>query len=138
MQAEDARKHAEALLLEATNAYNSALTLSPVEVLDALDACVNGCTSAQGMDALCGRLRPALARAEQRRGELQQVAQKRKIEELENRLTCPICLDHKKNVSCVPCGHALCRACADAVSSRGNRKCPFCREDVQHTNPIFL
>eukprot|EP00026_Physarum_polycephalum_P009594 Phypoly_transcript_09722.p1 GENE.Phypoly_transcript_09722~~Phypoly_transcript_09722.p1 ORF type:complete len:411 (+),score=94.84 Phypoly_transcript_09722:142-1374(+) len=110
----------------------------PTETLNALEAAVNASTSAQDMEALCARLKAVHARAKQRMGELQQIAQQRKIDELESSLTCPICMDQKKNVSCVPCGHALCRACADAVSTRGNPRCPICREEVRSTNPIYL
>jgi hypothetical protein len=110
----------------------------PAETLNALESAVNTCTSAKDMEALCARLKAVLARAKQRTSELQQTSQQRKIDELENSLTCPICMDQKKNVSCVPCGHALCRACADAVSTRGNPKCPICRVEVRQTNPIYL
>ena len=111
---------------------------SPAAMLDEIAAALHSMTSAQEIDALCVRMKDVLTRAKQRRVELQQVVQQRKIDELESSLTCPICMDQKKNVSCVPCGHALCRACAEAVSGRGNRKCPICREVVQHTNAIYL
>jgi hypothetical protein len=110
----------------------------PADTLNSLDTAVNTIASTQDMDALCVRLKAILMHAKQRKVELDHIVQQRKIDELESSLTCPICMDQKKNVSLVPCGHALCRVCADAVSARGNRRCPICREEVRQTNQIFL
>jgi len=84
-------------------------------------------------ESLCTKLKAKLGQAKQRMVTLQQT----KLEELESTLLCPICMDQKKNVSCSPCGHALCRKCSDAILS-ANKKCPICRLDVRQINPIYL
>lgn len=119
--------------LQQLNANGGASASSMLESLD-----LERITSLDEAEALCVQLKAKLTQAKARRTTLQQINQQRKIEELESTLMCPICMDQKKNVSCVPCGHALCKACADAMFSRGGKKCPMCRIVVRETNPIFL
>jgi len=66
--------------------------------------------------------------------------QQRQIENLQDQLhwsECPICIDQKKDVSLVPCGHSMCKACSELVLSK-TKNCPICRNPVQTQIPMYL
>ena len=55
-------------------------------------------------------------------------AQQCMMEERENRTRCVICLDAKRSVVLLPCGHqVLCVACAEKLK---NDECPLCRQAI--------
>ncbi len=46
---------------------------------------------------------------------------------------CSVCLEHKRLMVCVPCGHlCICEECKSRVT-----KCPICREDIRECIHIF-
>ncbi len=68
--------------------------------------------------------------------------QQKQIDKLKEVLLCPICMDKQKNVSLEPCGHALCKGCANLLfgnTNNGNGKgCPLCRKTVKVIHQIYL
>ena len=42
---------------------------------------------------------------------------------------CPICLDNKKSILCLPCRHFFCRDCIDKLLVKAN--CPICRTQIR-------
>ena len=46
---------------------------------------------------------------------------------------CPICLERPKDTVLIPCGHVLCKGCAEKIMA----VCPMCRADVKEKNPVF-
>ena len=58
----------------------------------------------------------------------------REYEDLQNKVTCKICLDAKIEVLFLPCRHLVCCAkCASMV-----RECPFCRKNIEGTVKVFM
>jgi hypothetical protein len=46
---------------------------------------------------------------------------------------CSVCLEHKRLMVCVPCGHlCICQECREKVT-----KCPICRTDIRECMYIF-
>ena len=54
----------------------------------------------------------------------------------ENGTICPICLENKKSIICLPCRHFFCRFCMDLLLDKG--KCPICRANIKITFDIDL
>ena len=54
----------------------------------------------------------------------------------ENGTICPICLENKKSIICLPCRHFFCRTCMDLLLDKG--KCPICRANIKITFDIDL
>ncbi len=52
----------------------------------------------------------------------------------ENRLKCDICDVNTKNVV-FNCGHSICSVCNSQLQ---NRECPFCRQPITSTGPLFI
>ncbi|XP_063808313.1 E3 ubiquitin-protein ligase TRIM41-like isoform X2 [Pseudophryne corroboree] len=52
------------------------------------------------------------------------------VKELEDEVTCPICLDSFKDPVSIECGHSFCRACISQTwrGIRSNFSCPQCRK----------
>jgi hypothetical protein len=50
-------------------------------------------------------------------------------------LTCPVCLDKKKNVVFDLCRHTFCGDCADKITSK---KCPLCKTVNNGVDLIYL
>eukprot|EP01059_Diplonema_ambulator_P033230 TRINITY_DN685_c3_g1_i1.p1 TRINITY_DN685_c3_g1~~TRINITY_DN685_c3_g1_i1.p1 ORF type:complete len:504 (+),score=57.51 TRINITY_DN685_c3_g1_i1:27-1514(+) len=48
-------------------------------------------------------------------------------------LECGVCLDKKKDVVLVPCGHLLCDTCAHEVT-----ECPYCRHKIGSRMKVYL
>jgi len=46
--------------------------------------------------------------------------------------TCPVCLTVNCDVAIVPCGHCVCSACMQNITSAavGSARCPVCRADI--------
>jgi len=46
--------------------------------------------------------------------------------------TCPVCLTVNCDVAIVPCGHCVCSACMQNITSAavGSSRCPVCRADI--------
>ena len=44
---------------------------------------------------------------------------------------CPICLDNKKSIICLPCKHFFCKPCLDKLIDK--RNCPICRTEIKIT-----
>lgn len=57
---------------------------------------------------------------------------KRRIEHLEDCLTCCICMDKQVCVVLCPCGHMTCDECSNLIS-----QCPQCRTDVDIFQKVF-
>jgi E3 ubiquitin-protein ligase mind-bomb len=55
-----------------------------------------------------------------------------KIESLEDKQCCAICLDLTSNVA-FSCGHLACSQCAQPL-----KQCHFCRQDIQQKIPLFF
>jgi hypothetical protein len=55
-----------------------------------------------------------------------------KLNEIQNEMNCPICLDILKNVVVTKCLHRYCRECIETHLCKLDqaRKCPLCKEDV--------
>ena len=58
------------------------------------------------------------------------------LEELEQQLTCPVCLDIYTNPKSLPCLHSFCQQCLEGlpVNPQGNKyyiKCPTCRTSTE-------
>jgi hypothetical protein len=49
---------------------------------------------------------------------------------------CPVCWEAPKTAAMVPCGHTLCRVCAQRIVSSSAR-CPICRGAVTTVLPLF-
>ena len=50
---------------------------------------------------------------------------------------CDVCrINNRADVALVPCGHAVCRPCADTLVER-NLHCPLCRSNITTVMPIF-
>ena len=56
-----------------------------------------------------------------------------RLQGLQDRLLCCMCLDGVVNTVLVPCGHASCRSCAAQIA-----ECPQCRTQIQHRQKLFL
>lgn len=48
---------------------------------------------------------------------------------------CPICLDNKKSILCLPCRHFFCRTCIDKLLIKAN--CPICRTQIRIIFDIY-
>ena len=58
------------------------------------------------------------------------------LKELEQQLTCPVCLDNYTNPKSLPCLHSFCQHCLEGlpVNPQGNKyyiKCPTCRTSTE-------
>jgi flagellar biosynthesis GTPase FlhF len=71
----------------------------------------------------------AIARKEKAMQEKHQAMQKKETmwkRQLEEAITCPICLEHEKNTLIIPCGHRTCVHCSPTFGA----SCPKCRGPV--------
>ena len=62
------------------------------------------------------------------------------LKELEQQLTCPVCLDIYTNPKSLPCHHSFCQHCLEGlpVNPQGNKyyiKCPTCRTSTELPEP---
>lgn len=54
-------------------------------------------------------------------------------------LRCVVCLDARKAVAFLPCGHvAVCKACCPALFSRADPRCPSCRGPIDGNIFVFF
>lgn len=58
------------------------------------------------------------------------------IQNMQDRLLCPVCFDKSRDCSLSPCGHTLCTACAQRILSLGT--CHVCRERVTKLGKMYL
>ncbi|XP_070575270.1 E3 ubiquitin-protein ligase MYLIP-like [Ptychodera flava] len=59
---------------------------------------------------------------------------RRKLQDIEESLTCKICMDARMNTAFCPCGHMVCcRQCASQCS-----ECPVCRTEIRWLQTIFM
>ncbi|XP_071109275.1 E3 ubiquitin-protein ligase MIB2-like isoform X1 [Haliotis cracherodii] len=56
---------------------------------------------------------------------------KKKLQEMEESLMCPVCMERKKDTVFL-CGHALCGKCSDAL-----KLCPMCRKPISRKIPLY-
>lgn len=50
---------------------------------------------------------------------------------------CNICLENRKNVVVVPCGHTFCSDCTKSIFEQ-NLDCPYCKAKIVNVNKLFL
>jgi len=51
---------------------------------------------------------------------------------------CVICMDERRRVVFIPCGHMVtCVRCADIIVGRAANDCPMCRRSVKTTVKVF-
>lgn len=67
------------------------------------------------------------------------------ISETQNNFLCEICYKNQRNIILIPCNHfKLCADCFkmhnDLAIQKGNSNvlCPFCRQIVQNSSPVFV
>ena len=54
---------------------------------------------------------------------------------------CPLCISNRVDHYFNPCGHTSCKGCIDQSimnENNENKKCPFCREYILNTKPLFF
>ena len=56
---------------------------------------------------------------------------KKRLQELEDTIICPICMERQKN-RVFQCGHATCGICAESL-----RNCPICRKIIKQKINLF-
>ncbi|KAL3071785.1 hypothetical protein niasHS_016884 [Heterodera schachtii] len=66
-----------------------------------------------------------------------------RIEEVNRRITCIICMDKERNVVFTPCEHAVvCDLCAANIMNSSDaavkKHCPLCRSKIVDTNKVYL
>jgi len=86
----------------------------------------------------CGSLRPAPNQYFQTSGTplpstvlFGDMAVKKTLEDLQQEIMCPLCLETFEDPRVLPCQHVNCKACLDALASRGGNvslTCPECRK----------
>ena len=52
----------------------------------------------------------------------------RGLKDLQQEITCPLCLDTFEDPRVLPCQHAYCKSCLDHLATRGALSCPECRK----------
>ena len=57
-------------------------------------------------------------------------AGKKKLEELERNITCPICQEHYTDPKLLPCNHYYCRECIIRLANKPVFHCPECRKEI--------
>ena len=61
------------------------------------------------------------------------MAAKQSLEDLQQEVTCPLCLGTFEDPRVLPCQHVYCKTCLDALASRGGNVsliCPECRKET--------
>ncbi|KAG4094450.1 hypothetical protein H8356DRAFT_1427894 [Neocallimastix lanati (nom. inval.)] len=53
---------------------------------------------------------------------------------LKNDSSCSICMEEKKNIALIPCGHCFCSSC---IKQLGKKNCPICRRLFIDTLHIY-
>ncbi|XP_076451945.1 E3 ubiquitin-protein ligase MIB2-like isoform X2 [Babylonia areolata] len=56
---------------------------------------------------------------------------KRRLQEMEDSLLCPVCMERKKDLV-FRCGHAVCKTCSDSL-----QLCPICRKAITLRIPLY-
>ncbi|KAH9513467.1 E3 ubiquitin-protein ligase mib2 [Bulinus truncatus] len=56
---------------------------------------------------------------------------KKKLQELEDTINCPICMERHRN-RVFQCGHATCGICAESL-----KNCPICRKPIRQKINLF-
>lgn len=52
---------------------------------------------------------------------------------------CVICMDEKRCITCIPCGHVVyCESCCKQTSVKSSTSCPICRKKVDRMMKIFI
>jgi len=57
----------------------------------------------------------------------------KRLEELEEEITCAVCHGHYQEAKLLPCMHYYCRACIEKLAERSRGRpfpCPECRKDT--------
>eukprot|EP00245_Coleochaete_scutata_P000309 TRINITY_DN10378_c0_g2_i1.p3 TRINITY_DN10378_c0_g2~~TRINITY_DN10378_c0_g2_i1.p3 ORF type:complete len:102 (+),score=9.72 TRINITY_DN10378_c0_g2_i1:41-307(+) len=49
---------------------------------------------------------------------------------------CCLCMDNPKNAALIPCGHRMCKACAQSMQHL-RRSCPLCNRDITDVLLLF-
>lgn len=49
----------------------------------------------------------------------------------ESNQECPICMENTVDCFIYPCMHEICKKCSDKLRSIGNKKCHYCRGEVE-------
>ncbi|KAL3089931.1 hypothetical protein niasHT_029040 [Heterodera trifolii] len=67
----------------------------------------------------------------------------KRIEEINSKITCIICMEKERSVVFTPCQHAVvCKSCAESImnspDAAGNKHCPLCRSKIVDTNKVYL
>ncbi|XP_067951562.1 uncharacterized protein [Watersipora subatra] len=55
------------------------------------------------------------------------------LQEMEGIQLCEICMDRKRNIVFIPCGHTACDECAQSL-----KICHNCRKPIKLRNPVFI
>ena len=109
-------------------------------------AAVNALEEAMGAGQRASRqhtlpaLQPLLTRARAVHTALQAdlvaAENERRLQALEARLTCVVCMEAEKSVMLLPCTHmCMCEACTHRILSAGGQaaQCPVCRQRIAST-----
>jgi tRNA(Ile2) C34 agmatinyltransferase TiaS len=109
-------------------------------------AAVNALEEAMGAGQRASRqhtlpaLQPLLTRARAVHTALQAdlvaAENERRLQQLEARLMCVVCMEAEKSVMLLPCTHmCMCEACTHRIRSAGGRaaQCPVCRQRIAST-----
>ena len=61
------------------------------------------------------------------------------LDDVDDEASCVVCLDEKKEICLVPCGHVcVCSFCANTLFSQAERLCPVCRHVIEAKCKVYL
>lgn len=108
------------------------LGLSPFDLIN-----IQSLSTLDDIEASRHLLKQKMGELKHRKTLLKEEKKKKEQDALKEMLSCPICMDRKKDTILQPCGHPFCKICAEAITARSG-KCPVCRNDVTKMQPFFI